>query len=335
VYIRLIRVLRVPPKKNIKKMTIPEHIRNLKGPRLSFELLPPVKGSSIDTIFCTLDQLMEFAPPYINITYHREELTYVNVNGKKTPAVVRKRPGTVGIAAAIMGKYKVDVVPHIICGGFSQHETEEALIDLDFLGIRNILVLRGDGDKITGKFEPHPNGHKYAIDLLKQIIQMNKSEYLEKYIENPSPTHFSVGVAGYPEKHQESPNLDADLFHLKQKVDAGADYIVTQMFFDNKVYFDFVERCRNAGITIPIIPGIKPIAIKDHQNMLPKMFGVTIPTELSKAISKCRTNSEVRDLGVEWCTAQSKELLAQGAPIIHLYTMGRADNIVAIARGIC
>ena len=317
-------------------MTIPEHLNNLKGSHLSFELLPPVKGSSIDTIFCTLDQLMEFAPPYINITYHREELTYVtNGGGRKVPAIVRKRPGTVGIAAAIMGKYKVDVVPHIICGGFSQHETEDALIDLDFLGIRNLLVLRGDGDKITGQFEPHPEGHLHATDLLNQIMRMNRWEYLEKYLDNPSSTHFSVGVAGYPEKHQESPNPDADLFHLKEKVKAGAEYIVTQMFFDNRVYFDFVDRCRNAGITVPIIPGLKPVAVKEHQNILPKMFGVNIPTPLSKAMTKCSSNKEVRQLGVEWCTAQAKELLAKGAPLIHLYTMGRAENIVAIARGVC
>jgi methylenetetrahydrofolate reductase (NADPH) len=278
---------------------------------------------------------MEFNPPYINITYHREELTYVtNGGGRRVPAIVRKRPGTVGIAAAIMGKYKVDVIPHIICGGFSQHETEEALIDLDFLGIRNLLVLRGDGDKITGKFEPHPEGHRYAVDLLKQIMEMNKGIYMEKYIDNPSPTHFSIGVAGYPEKHQESPNFDADLFHLKQKVDAGADYIVTQMFFDNQVYFDFVKRCRDFGITVPIIPGLKPVAVKDHQNMLPKMFGITVPTELSKAMSRCNSNRDVWQLGVEWSTAQAKELLANGAPIIHLYTMSRSENIVEIAKGI-
>lgn len=315
-------------------MTIPQHIQKLKGSRLSFELLPPVKGSSIDTIFSTLDQLMEFSPPYINITYHREELTYIYVNGKKIPAVVRKRPGTVGIAAAIIGKYKVDVVPHIICGGFSQSETEEALIDLDFLGIRNILILRGDGDKITGKFDPHPEGYRYAIELLEHVMRMNRGDYLEQYVENPIPTHFSVGVAGYPEKHPESPNFDADLYHLKQKVDAGAEYIVTQMFFDNKVYFDFVEKCRSIGITVPIIPGLKPVAVKEHQSILPKMFGVTIPTDLSKAMSKCKTNRDVWHLGIEWSTAQAKELIANGAPIIHIFTMGRVDNTVAIARGI-
>jgi methylenetetrahydrofolate reductase (NADPH) len=277
---------------------------------------------------------MEFSPPYINITYHREELTYIYVNGKKIPAVVRKRPGTVGIAAAIIGKYKVDVVPHIICGGFSQSETEEALIDLDFLGIRNILILRGDGDKITGKFDPHPEGYRYAIELLEHVMRMNRGDYLEQYVENPIPTHFSVGVAGYPEKHPESPNFDADLYHLKQKVDAGAEYIVTQMFFDNKVYFDFVEKCRSIGITVPIIPGLKPVAVKEHQSILPKMFGVTIPTDLSKAMSKCKTNRDVWHLGIEWSTAQAKELIANGAPIIHIFTMGRVDNTVAIARGI-
>lgn len=315
-------------------MTVPEHLNNLKGSRLSFELLPPVKGNSINSIFATLDKLMEFSPPYINITYHREELTYVTKNGVKQPAIVHKRPGTVSIAAAIKGKYKVDVVPHIICGGFSQHETEDALIDLDFLGIKNLLVLRGDGDKELGKFVPNPQGHKYAVNLVGQIMNMNKGIYLEKYVENPSATNFSIGVAGYPEKHKEAPSLEVDMLHLKRKVDAGAEYIVTQMFFDNKVYFEFVKKCRELGITVPIIPGLKPIAVKAHQNMLPEIFGVTIPPELSKQIEKCQTNKDVRQLGVEWAIAQSKELLANGAPLIHLYTMSKVDNIVAIAKGI-
>ncbi|MDD2550093.1 MAG: methylenetetrahydrofolate reductase [NAD(P)H] [Bacteroidales bacterium] len=315
-------------------MTVPEHLNNLKGSRLSFELLPPVKGNSINSIFATLDKLMEFSPPYINITYHREELTYVTKNGVKQPAIVHKRPGTVSIAAAIKGKYKVDVVPHIICGGFSQHETEDALIDLDFLGIKNLLALRGDADKRLGKFKPNPEGHQYAADLVSQIMNMNKGIYLEKYVENPSPTNFSVGVAGYPEKHKESPSLETDMLHLKQKVDAGAEYIVTQMFFDNRVYFEFVKRCRDLGITVPIIPGLKPIAVKAHHEMLPKTFGLTIPTELSKQAKKCRTNKDVWQLGVEWAIAQSKELLANGAPLIHLYTMSRAENIVAIAKSI-
>lgn len=313
-------------------MTIPEHLNNLKGSPISFELLPPVKGSSINTIFATLDQLMEFAPPYINITYHREELTYHNVEGKKVPAILRKRPGTVSIAAAIQAKYKVDVVPHIICGGFSQHETEDALIDLDFLGIKNLLVLRGDGDKLSGKFEPKPNGHQYAVDLVRQIMNMNKGIYLEKYVEHPSPTSFSVGVAGYPEKHKESPNPDLDLQHLKQKVDAGAEYIVTQMFFDNQVYYNFVDRCRKAGINVPIVPGLKPVATKAHQTILPNTFGLSIPHRLSKEMDKCKDNKQVWQLGIEWCTAQAKDLLANGAPLIHLYTMSRAQNIVEIAK---
>ena len=315
-------------------MTVPEHLNNLKGSRVSFELLPPVKGSSINSIFATLDQLMEFSPPYINITYHREELTYITTNGIKTPAILRKRPGTVSIAAAIRGKFKVDVIPHIICGGFSQHETEDALIDLDFLGIKNLLVLRGDGDKFAGKFEPNPKGHKHAVDLVSQIMNMNKGVYLEKYVENPCPTSFSVGVGGYPEKHMEAPNLEIDMLHLKEKVDAGAEYIVTQMFFDNEVYFNFVKKCRALGITVPIIPGLKPIAVKAHQNMLPETFGITIPSELSKQIEKCQTNKDVWHLGVEWAIAQSKELLANEAPLIHLYTMSKAENIVAIAKGI-
>lgn len=315
-------------------MTITEHINNPTSSKLSYELLPPVKGSSIQTIYSTIDQLVDFSPNYINITYHREELTYINVNGKQTPAIVRKRPGTVGIAAAIMSKYKIDVVPHIICGGFTFRETEDALIDLDFLGIRNLLVVRGDCDKITGRFESHPDRHSHAVELVNQVVKMNRGEYLEKYVENPTPTNFTIGVAGYPEKHQESPNADTDLFHLKKKVDAGAEYIVTQMFFDNSVYFDFVERCRKIGIDVPIIPGLKPVAIKEHQNLLPKMFGISLPSELSNEISKCNSNREVSQLGIEWCTSQARELLANGAPMIHLYTMGRAENIKAISKGI-
>lgn len=315
-------------------MTIPQHINNPNSNRITYELLPPIKGSSINTIYETLDKLMEFAPPYINITYHRDEVSYIVENGVRVPKVVRKRPGTVGIAAAIQNKYKIDVVPHIICGGFNKHDTEEALIDLDFLGIRNLFVLRGDSDKITGRFEPEPEGYSHAVELLQHVMRMNNGEYLEKYMDNPAPTHFSVGVAGYPEKHQEAPNMDSDLYWLKQKVDAGAEYIVTQMFYDNSAYFNFVSMCRERGITVPIIPGLKPISIKTHQNVLPKMFGINLPIDLTKAISQCETNAQVRQLGIEWTAHQAKELLANGAPMIHLYTMGRADNIVEISRRI-
>lgn len=318
---------------NTQHMTIPEHLANTSSPRISFELLPPVKGSSLASIFDTLDQLMLFSPPYINITYHREELTYVmQADGKKIPAVVRKRPGTVGIAAAIQARYKIDVVPHIICGGFSRQETEDALIDLDFLGIRNLLAVRGDADKITGRFNPNPKGHAYASQLLEQIVSMNQSIYQEQYVQNPQPTHFSVGVAGYPEKHQESPNFTDDIAFLKQKVDKGAAYIVTQMFFDNRRFFKFVDRCRQAGIQVPIIPGIKPLAVKDHLSMLPRTFGLTIPSELANQVNQCRDNTQVRELGVEWASAQISELFNAGYPIVHLYTMGKADNIIKIAQ---
>jgi methylenetetrahydrofolate reductase (NADPH) len=314
-------------------MTIPELIANMTGPRLSFELLPPVKGSSINTIFSNLDELVVFDPPYINITYHSEELSYVkHADGSLVPAVVRKRPGTVGIAAAIQARYKIDVVPHIICGGFSKQETEDALIDLDFLGIRNLLVLRGDGDKITGRFRSNPRGHKNASCLLEQIMDMNKGIYLDEYIENPNHTNFSIGVAGYPEKHQEAPNMETDLQYLKHKVDKGAEYIVTQMFFDNEVFFNFVKKCREIGINVPIIPGIKPIAVKDHLQILPKVFSVTIPNALASEVQKCTNNAQVKQLGVEWSTQQIKELFSKGFPLAHIYTMGKADNIIDIAK---
>lgn len=315
-------------------MKITDHIRNGKA-RLSFEILPPVKGDSIETIYQTLDSLMVFEPPYINITYHREELTYVRTaNGKEVPAVVKKRPGTVAIAAAILNRYKVDVVPHLICGGFSKSETEDALIDLSFLGIDNLLVVRGDSDKITGQFRPHPEGHTFAIDLLKQVMDMNRGKYMEQYVHDPCPTHFSAGVAAYPEKHQESPNLENDLQYLKEKVDAGADYIVTQMFFDNEVFFRFRERCVEAGIDVPIIPGLKPLAITRHLSLLPKKFGVSIPCSLTKEVLRCKTERQVWELGVEWCSTQARELLQKGAPLIHLYTMGKAENIELIAKEI-
>ncbi|MFW5706518.1 MAG: methylenetetrahydrofolate reductase [Bacteroidota bacterium] len=317
-------------------MTIPEHIAQTNGsPRISYELLPPVKGSSIDTIFSTLDQLMPYNPPFINITYHREEVSYLKQpDGSLKPTVVRKRPGTVGIAAAIQARYKVDVVPHIICGGFSRQETEDALIDLDFLGIRNLLVVRGDGDKITGRFKPNPQGHRYASGLIEQIIAMNNGIYYEQYIQNPTHTNFSVGVAGYPEKHAEAPNFDHDLLYLKQKVEKGAEYIVTQMFLDNNVFFNFVKRCREVGINVPIIPGLKPVSIKEHLNVLPRTFNLTIPSDLVKEVEKCQDNKQVREVGVEWTTNQIKELFAHGHNFVHIYTMGKVDHIIRISNSV-
>ncbi len=315
-------------------MKIPEILKVAKKTLFSFELLPPLKGSSIEEIYKTIDPLVEFNPPYINITYHREEVVYKKRDGglleRKT---VRKRPGTVAIAAAIKYRYKnVHVVPHMICGGFSKEETENALIDLHFLGIENLLVLRGDPEKTTNRFVPEPDGHEHALELIGQISRLNKGIYLDEELQNTQATNFTVGVAGYPEKHIESPNLQSDLHFLKKKVDAGASFIVTQMFFDNKKYFDFVKACRNYGITVPIIPGLKPISVMNHLNSLPKTFNVDLPDELVKEIIKCKTNRQVRELGVEWAIEQSKELVAADVPVIHYYTMGHSDNIYKIAK---
>ncbi len=282
-----------------------------------------------------MDPLMEFKPPYINITYHQPELVLKKrENGLLEQKAVRKRPGTVAISSAIMNKYQVDVVSHLICGGFSREETEDALIDLHYLGIHNVLIVRGDADSKSGRFVVSPGGHEYAIDLLNQVMDMNRGLYLDEDLENPTPTIFSAGVAGYPEKHTEAPNLDTDLRHLKAKVDAGAEYVVTQMFFDNQKFFDFVKKCRDIGITVPIIPGLKPVSIKKHLNILPQTFKVDLPIDLASEMEKCHDNNSVRELGVEWAILQSRELIASGVPIIHFFTMGRADNIRSIAENV-
>jgi methylenetetrahydrofolate reductase (NADPH) len=316
-------------------MKVTEHIANHKDARFSFEILPPTKGSSIRSLCDTLDPLMEFKPPYINITYHQAEVDLVQrQDGLLEPRVVRKRPGTVAISAAIHNRYGVDVVPHLICGGFTREETEDALIDLHYLGLHNILLVRGDANPLTGRFIPEKNGHEHAIDLLKQVIDLRRGKYLQDDLVNAEPMDFSAGVAGYPEKHIEAPNFESDLNFLKAKVDAGADYVVTQMFFDNAKYFRFVEACREVGITVPIIPGIKPVSIKKHLNLLPQTFKVDLPAELSKEMEKCTSNEQVRQVGIEWAIQQSRELIAGGAPIIHFFTMGRADNILKIAEAI-
>lgn len=316
-------------------MTVADKLRNSKKTLFSFELLPPLKGDHIQAIYRTIDPLLEFDPAYINVTYHREEVIYKELkNGTIEKRTIRKRPGTVGIAAAIKNKYKIDVIPHIICAGFDKEETENALIDLHFLEIDNILVLRGDPDKTTGKFIPEPNGHKYAIDLLKQIVNMNNGIYLDDYTKNTTPTHFSTGVAGYPEKHPEAPNLDTDIMFLKQKIDEGAEYIVTQMFFDNTHYLNFVKKCREVEITVPIVPGIKPISNQSHLTQLPKTFHIDIPIDLVNEVSKCKSNNEIRQVGIEWAIEQCKELIRNGVPSIHFYTMGMSENIAEIARSI-
>lgn len=317
-------------------MKVTEHIENAKGNTLvSFEVLPPLKGKTIQSLYKHLDPLMEFKPSFINVTYHRAETMFKKrTDGSFDQVEVRKRPGTVGICAAIRNHYNIDTVPHLICGGFNKIETENALIDLSFLGIDNVLVLRGDAAKNKSSFEPNPRGHAYAIDLLKQVVNLNHGIYLEEDILNGEKTKFSIGVAGYPEKHFEAPNLELDIKHLKEKVDAGADYIMTQMFFDNEKYFRFVETCRAAGITVPIIPGLKPISSKKQLTVLPRIFHVDLPTELSVAIMKCKTDEEVEQVGTEWLLQQSRELKAFGAPVLHYYTLGKPTIIKNVVKEI-
>jgi methylenetetrahydrofolate reductase (NADPH) len=313
-------------------MKVTEYLKNSKDTLFSFEILPPLKGKSIQSIFDGIDPLMEFKPKFVNVTYHREEFIYKErENGLLEKIAIRKRPGTVGICTAIMNKYQVDAVPHLICGGFSKEETENALIDLQFLGIDNVLALRGDSIKTEATFRPHPDGHRYAVELIHQISEMNRGNYMMDDVQL-EPTDFCVGAAGYPEKHFEAMNLSTDLKYLKAKVDAGAEYIVTQMFFDNQKYFDFVKSCRKIGIQVPIIPGLKPIKTMDHITFLPKFFKIDYPEALSKELLKCKDNKEIEKIGVEWGIQQSKELKAAGAPCIHYYTMSNSSMVKAIAK---
>ncbi|GAB5399101.1 MAG: methylenetetrahydrofolate reductase [NAD(P)H] [Aureisphaera sp.] len=314
-------------------MKVTEHIAKANGnTQFSFEILPPLKGQNITSIFESIDPLMEFNPPFIDVTYHREEYVYKEVeNGLLQKQVVRKRPGTVGICAAIQNKYNVDAIPHILCGGFTQEDTENFLIDLNFLGIDNVMALRGDAVKSETYFTPEKEGHNYASELVSQITNLNNGVYLDEDIQNQAQTDFCIGVAGYPEKHMEAPSLDSDIHFLKKKIKKGATYIVTQMFFDNKRYFDFVNKCRAEGITVPIIPGLKPIATKKQLNLIPHRFSLELPDELIMEVVKCKDNNEVRQVGIEWCVAQSKELVASGVPVLHYYSMGKSDNIKSIA----
>lgn len=310
-------------------MKVIEHLQQAKSTLISFEILPPVKGKGIQSLYDHLDPLMEFKPSFINVTYHRSEHVFKKrTDGSFEKVVVRKRPGTEAICAAIMNKYMVDTVPHLICGGFGINETEDALINLHYLGIDNVLVLRGDAAKNESAFEPEPGGHRYAIDLLKQVINLNNGVYLEEDLKNSSRTKFCIGVAGYPEKHFEAPNMDTDLKFLKQKVEAGADYIVTQMFFDNRKYYAFVDACRNIGITVPIIPGLKPVYTKKQLTVLPKTFHIDLPTDLANEMIRCKTDKDVELVGEEWLLEQSKDLMKSGVPVLHYYTLGK-PHIVA------
>lgn len=314
-------------------MKITDHIKNAKGKTLfSFELLPPIKGHSIQGIFDAIDPLMEFNPPFIDVTYLREDYIYKqHPTGLLEKVSYRKRPSTVATCAAIMNKYNVDAVPHLICGGFTKDETENALIDLQFLGIDNVLTLRGDARKSDSSFIPSPGGHAYASDLVKHVADMNNGKYLHNDMDSSEKTNFCIGVAGYPEKHFEAPNLDTDFKYLKLKVDMGAEFIVTQMFFDNSKYAEFVEKCRSNGINVPIIPGLKPITSSKQLISLPKIFHLDIPLELSETIQSCKNEKDVKEAGIEWMINQCKELRELGAPVLHFYTMGNPEPTKKIA----
>jgi methylenetetrahydrofolate reductase (NADPH) len=307
-------------------MKVVDHIKHANSTLFSIEILPPLKGKSIQSIFDGIDPLMEFKPSFVDVTYHREEYIYKKrEDGILEKLSTRKRPGTVGICAAIMNRYKVDAVPHIICGGFSKEETENALIDLHFLGIDNVLALRGDSIKSEPKFIPEPDGNAYALDLVKQTMLMNKGKYLHEELSELSQTNFCIGVAAYPEKHIDAPSMTSDLKYLKAKVDAGAEYIVTQMFFDNFKFFKFVKDCRAMGINVPIIPGLKILTTKKQATILPEIFHLEIPESFVTEIAKCKTDQEVKEAGIEWSIQQSKELIKNNVPCLHFYTMGTSE----------
>lgn len=314
-------------------MKVTDHIKKAQGNTLfSFEIIPPKKGNRIQALYNNIDPLMEFKPPFIDVTTSREQYVYIEKEkGLLDRKITRMRPGTVGICAALKHKYDVDTVPHVLCGGFTKEETEYLLVDCHYLSIENVMALRGDAMSHQKYFEASQGGHQYAKDLVGQIQSLNKGQYLHDVIEVDETADFCIGVAGYPEKHIEAPSLKTDLKRLKEKVDAGADYVVTQMFFDNQKYFEFVEAARAIGIEVPIIPGIKPITIKRHLQLLPQVFKLDLPEDLIDAVDACKSNTEVRQVGVEWAIQQSKELQQANVPLIHYYSMGKSDNIKAIA----
>ncbi|MGB5942181.1 MAG: methylenetetrahydrofolate reductase [NAD(P)H] [Leeuwenhoekiella sp.] len=313
-------------------MKITEHLKKADGKTLfSFELIPPKKGRSIQELYDNIDPLMEFKPPFIDVTTSREEYIYIEKDGLLDKKITRMRPGTLGICASIKHKYEVDTVPHVLCGGFTKEETEYLLVDCHYLGIDNVMALRGDAMKEEQYFQPAKGGHEYATGLVKQIAEMNCGKYLNNVIETSNCADFCIGVAGYPEKHLEAPSLKTDLKRLKEKVEAGADYVVTQMFFDNSKYFEFVKLAKDFGIDVPIIPGIKPIAVKRHLQLLPQVFKIDLPQDLIDAVENCKDNKAVRQVGIEWAIQQSRELMEGGAPVLHYYSMGKSDNIEAIA----
>jgi methylenetetrahydrofolate reductase (NADPH) len=315
--------------------TVADLIKNTEKPSFSFELLPPLKGNSIQKVFNTIDKLKEFNPLYINITSHRDEIIYKpNSKGITEPHIYRKRPGTVAVAASILHKYHIPVVPHVICSGFTRSETEYALIDLNFLGIHDLLLLRGDNSERHQFFKPQESGNTYAIDLIHQVNNLNNGHFLDGTLMEPFETPFSYGVAGYPEKHEEAPNIDSDIYWLKQKIDAGAEYVITQLFFENEKFVSFVEKCRNIGITVPIIPGLKPINKKNQLTVLPKVFHTEIPEALAGELRKCDTKEEITQVGTEWTIMQAKDLLSRGFNLLHFYSMMATQSVYDVAKAV-
>lgn len=315
-------------------MRVIDLINNSKSTAFSFELLPPLKGSGVDRLYQNIESLLEFDPKYINITTHHSEFIQRTLpSGEMVKQNVRKRPGTVAIAAMIQNKYGITAVPHIICSGFSKAETEYALVDLQILGITDLLALRGDKGKLEPGFIPEDEMHEHALDLVEQINSYNNGFYIDGSEMACKPKEaFSYGVAGYPEKHGEAPSMDSDIYYLKEKIKAGADYIVTQMFFDNSKYFAFVERCRAEGITVPIVPGIKPIVFMNQMNVIPKIFSLTLPEPFARELAKCKTDVEAKRVGIEWGITQCKELIKAGVPSLHFYTLSATDSVAQIAK---
>lgn len=314
-------------------MKVTQHLAEARNTIISFEILPPAKGKSIESIYNHLSPLMEFNPAFINVTYHRAEQMYKKrPDGNFERVEIRKRPGTVGICAALMNKYKIEAIPHLICGGFSKEETENALIDLDFLGIKNVLALRGDAAANEKFFNPHPHGHRYAEDLVKQIVTLNNGHYMEEDIIDGAKTDFCIGVAGYPEKHFEAPNMDTDIYYLKRKIDLGADYVTTQLFYNNEHYYNYIKKCREHDVTVPIIPGLKPLTNKKQLTTIPRVFNVEVPLELSNEMMKSKTDADCEKVGTEWLLHQCKDLLKNKAPVLHFYTLGKPEVVYNVLK---
>jgi len=310
-------------------MKVSEHLDRASEPLISYEIIPPKRGGSAEQILKVVEELMAFDPPFIDVTSHSAEVSYEQTeNGTWERRVKRKRPGTIGLCAAIEARFDIDTVPHLLCRGFTREETEDALIELNYLGIDNVLAIRGDDTGYEKPLKRNRSRNEYAVDLVRQIVDMNQGQYLEDLMEAQS-TDFCVGVGGYPETHFEAPNLSWDIMRLKQKVEAGADYVVTQMFFDNEYFFNFVEECRDVGIDVPIIPGVKILKRKRHLRVLPKYFHTEIPEELAAEVDAADPE-DVQDIGVEWAIRQTKELMSAGVPCVHFYIMSSADTVTKV-----